>query len=138
MDNLDQPYSERDLINIVKLQLDAQKSQLSKANRLLLCDTEMLVIKIWYEHFYGSLDPALKEAVEHQHFDLYLLMDIDLPWEYDAQREHPDKREYFFGLFKDELDQRKANYAVINGDSSERLNRALQRIDSYLDQIDQH
>ena len=107
IDKLDRSYRKSDLVKIAHLQIEEQRRQSSNAKRLLFCDTEMLVIKIWYEHFYGKLDLALKKAWEQQHFDLYLLMDIDLPWEYDLQREHPEKREYFFNLFKEELEKRK-------------------------------
>jgi len=47
-----------------------------------------------------SLDP---EKIEENKYDLFLLCDIDLPWEADPQREHPHMREKLFTLYYDEL-----------------------------------
>ena len=39
------------------------------------------------------------------HYDLYLLTDIDIPWEKDDLRDKPNEREYSMKIFKDELEK---------------------------------
>ena len=60
-------------------------------------------------------------------------MDIDLPWEYDPQRENPEKRKYFFDWFEKELKASKIHYEVINGDHEQRFVNACTIIDRLLE-----
>lgn len=66
-------------------------------------------------------------------YALHLLTGIDVPWENDPQREHPDKREYFYGIYKKELQEQGANLVEIQGDRKTRINQAIQVIDRLLD-----
>ena len=40
--------------------------------------------------------------MESRHYDLLLLTNIDVPWENDPQREHPEKREHFWNIYRKE------------------------------------
>jgi nicotinamide riboside kinase len=62
------------------------------------------VIKIWSEFKYGFCDPEILTLMKEQKYDLHLLADVDLPWEDDPLREHPDKRQELFDLYKAELE----------------------------------
>lgn len=129
---LDRPYQKEDLLKIAEGQL-AQESELAKsANSYLFCDTELLVIKIWYEYKYGMANPYIIEQYHQTHYDLYLLMDIDLPWHYDPQREHPEKRRFFFDWFESELIRKKSNYMIVHGSHEERLQNAIQTVNQML------
>lgn len=135
IDKLDRPYDKNDLLEITKGQLNEEDTMAKKANQLLFCDTELLVIKIWSEHKYGRVDSYIISEIEKRHYDLYLLTYIDLPWRQDDQREHPEKRDYFFDWYKRELKSMGANYHVIQGSNEERLNNSIYIIDHLLDQI---
>lgn len=131
IDKLNRPYAEPDLQNICKGQSELEHSLAARAGRFLFCDTEMLVIKIWSQYKYDRVHPSILKAFSQHHYDLYLLMDIDLPWEYDPQRENPDKRKFFFEWFKRELDNKKANYHIVSGVGEQRLKNAINIIDHY-------
>ncbi len=133
IDRLHRPYGQSDLIDIAKGQISMEKKAFSRANRLLICDTELTVIKIWSQSKYGNVDPFILEKHHEQTYDVYLLMDIDLPWEYDPQRENPEKRKYFFDWFEKELKASKIHYEVINGDHEQRFVNACTIIDRLLE-----
>jgi len=48
-------------------------------------------------------------------YDLYLLCDIDLPWEDDPLREHPASRKELFDLYFQTLNRWKVPFEVISG-----------------------
>jgi NadR type nicotinamide-nucleotide adenylyltransferase len=129
INQLNRPYKEHDLIEIAKGQISHEKELISKANKYLFCDTELTVIKIWSEYKYGNVDPDILSEYYKTSYDLYLLMDINLPWKYDPQREHPEKREFFFDWFESELKAKQADYHVIGGSDEERFENACMVID---------
>jgi hypothetical protein len=59
-------------------------------------------------------------------------MDIDLPWEFDPLREHPDERKYLFGLYRNELEARKLNYKIVGGIDDKRLKKAIGFVEDVL------
>ncbi len=126
------PYQERDLLEIAKAQMALEEQKARKANRLLFCDTGMLVLKIWSEHSYGRCHPWILRQWQEHSYTQYLLPDIDMPWQPDPQREHPHLREYFFKLYKEHLQLQQLPFQVISGLGETRLKRAIQLIDSLL------
>lgn len=126
---LDRPYEAKDLLQIAKGQIHAENQCAEKANRLLVCDTELTVLKIWSEHAYGFCHPWILKKMLHHHYDLYLLMKPDIPWQPDPQREHPHLREHLFELYLKEMQQRQANFVIISGNYKQRLQQALKAIE---------
>lgn len=131
LNGLDRSYQKEDLVEIAKGQIEQEDRLLLRANKLLFCDTDLMVIKIWSQYKYHDIDPYIKAQYTTRDYDLYLLMDIDLPWEYDPQREHPKKRAYFFDRFKNELERRNLLYKIVSGNHQERLTNAIKVVDEY-------
>ncbi|MBX2967727.1 MAG: ATP-binding protein [Cyclobacteriaceae bacterium] len=131
IDRLERPYTEADLYTIAQWQLFTEDSLTLNANRVLICDTDLTIIKVWSEHKYGRVDPKIM-ALMARTYDLHLLTYVDIPWEDDPQREHPDKREYFFNLYKRELEQQGIQAVEIRGTRSERVAKAIESIDRIL------
>ncbi len=130
IDNLERPYEKSDLLEIARGQIKGEDEMLKKASNFIFCDTELLVIKIWYQHKYGALHPLILDNYEHRNYDLYLLMNVDLPWKYDPQRENPHLRQYFFNWFEKELIKRGANYVIISGGFKDRFESAVKAVES--------
>lgn len=126
---INSPYMESDILEIAKGQIDAEERLESRAKNFLFCDTESLVNKIWSDHLYKRCHQWILEKIKENRYDLYLLCNIDIPWEPDPLREHPQKRDYFFKLFYDELTSRGFNFEVISGIGEERLRNAIEIID---------
>ncbi|ELR71014.1 Ribosylnicotinamide kinase [Fulvivirga imtechensis AK7] len=132
IDQLQRPYQESDLIEIARGQLGSEDEKAAKSNKLLICDTDLIVIKIWYEHRYGYCPKEILSTINSRKYDLYLLTYIDIPWEDDPQREYPHLMEYFYNLFKSELEALNLPYVVVRGEFEERMRSATRAIDSRL------
>jgi NadR type nicotinamide-nucleotide adenylyltransferase len=129
---LDRPYTQADLLTIAEGQLALEDEIASTANNILVCDTNLYVIKIWSEFKYGTCDPRILNAIATRHYDYYLLTNIDLPWEADPQREHPHEREALFNIYHQELASQPVPYSIINFEGEERFQLAKEIVKKVL------
>lgn len=125
-------YGLDDIVTISHKQFDLINASLNHANELIFSDTEMLVCMIWSEFVFGKVPSEIENAFHKQDFDLYLLCDIDLPWEPDPLREHPDKRAEIFQMYLTALKTNNLPFEIISGIGEHRLERAVQAIESRL------
>jgi NadR type nicotinamide-nucleotide adenylyltransferase len=131
LDQLGRPYTKDDILVIARGQLQSEQEFLQKAKGFLFCDTELIVAKIWSEVKYGSCDEWILENMIRNRYDLYLLCNIDLPWENDPQREHPHLRQYLFDLYEKELTGRTVPFVVISGSGEQRMMNAVKGIEAF-------
>lgn len=118
-------YREEDILTIARNQLEKEKELERSADQLLFCDTEFLVLKIWSMVKYGRCNTWILDQIEKNPYDLYLLCDIDLPWEYDPLREHPNRRQELLDLYLSELRAYRMPFALIRGKGRSRLDCAV-------------
>ena len=130
--NLNRPYHLADILEISKIQLQKEMAFADASTDLLICDTTLLVTKIWAQNAFESCPEFISEKYMVNDYSLHLLMQIDLPWEFDAQREHPEQREFFFNWYEHELKTSNANYRIISGSNEHRLKSAVAAIDAHL------
>ena len=126
-------YNYDDLEKIARRQLTLENTMVKQANRFLFADTEMLVMKVWSQYKYGKCSPWILDAIETHRYDLFLLCDIDLPWQYDPLRENPsiEERKAIFDRYKTELEHYGFPYAVISGQGKKRTENAVKIIMGY-------
>jgi len=129
IDRIGRPYIKDDILDIAKGQIDLEKALENKAGGYLFCDTELIVTKIWSDVKYGNCDPWILEMIDRNRYDLYLLCDIDIPWEFDPQREHPHYRKELFELYYNELAHRNFPFSVVSGLGPDRLENAVRIIE---------
>ena len=129
LNNINRPYNQDDILAIAKGQLAKEEALISRADKFLFCDTEFIVTKIWSDFRYGNCHHWIIRQIEEHRYDLFLLCDIDLPWQDDPLREHPDKRRELFDLYYNELVERHFPFKVISGFGEERIKRAISEID---------
>jgi len=134
LNRLTLPYEKVDLTKIAHGQARMEDEWMIDANKVLICDTNTLVVKVWSEFKFGDCDKEVLRLLDERKYDLYLLTYIDVPWEDDPQREHPDKREFFWNIFKTELEKRKANFVDIRGERGERRKKSVEAIQKLLAQ----
>jgi NadR type nicotinamide-nucleotide adenylyltransferase len=132
LNSINRSYNYDDLKFIAQGQLQEEDRKLEDANKLLICDTTLLTLKIWSEYTFKKCDEFILNNLDKRKYDLHLLCNIDLPWVPDPQREHPDKRKYFFDWHESELKKRKINYVMIDGKVSERFDKAVKAVDKFL------
>ena len=129
LNKLGMPYTQADLTKIAHGQLRTEDEWLSGANKILICDTNLIVIKVWSEAKYGNCDTEILQLIADRKYDLYLLTNIDIPWQDDPLREHPQKREHFWNIYKREVEQTKVPFVEISGAQDVRRKTAVQAIE---------
>jgi NadR type nicotinamide-nucleotide adenylyltransferase len=107
----------------------AQTQDAMNRGAIVLFDTDSLITAVWAEMMFGARDPWFDDFTGYA--DLYLLLDIDLPFVDDGLRVYadPDQRRRFFGLCKSELEERGVPYTLISGIGETRFAAALSAID---------
>lgn len=130
LEGLDRPYSQEDLTTMAKGQLESEDRQTDGANKLLICDTDLHVIKVWSNAKYNTCDRYVLEQIAVRKYDMYLLTNIDTDWEDDPLREHPrpEERAYFYNLYKDIVTNSGLPWADISGSHEERMKIAQDAI----------
>ena len=122
-----------DLIPIAEGQMRLENELAKKADKVLICDTDLLETKVYSQEYYGGfVDPKLDKAARENEYDLYLLTYIDTPWEADDLRDRPGQRLEMFTAFENALRSHEKNYILLKGDIETRLNKAIKAIDKLL------
>ncbi|WP_158796505.1 AAA family ATPase [Pedobacter sp. L105] len=128
------PCTMQDETNMFHGQVALEESVLAMAEKdFIFCDTTFLTVKIWSDEMLGETPQIVLDALTERTYDLYLLLDIDLPWEEDPLRDFPHMREHFMATWYKELDNLGANYVLIRG-IEDRLDNAITAIDVFLSQ----
>lgn len=116
-----------DFVNIAKRQYKMNFAPRKFATKFLFCDTEAITTKIFAEMYINKRDiPQIEEIIVNQKFDLWLLLDVDVPWIDDGTRDFQNGRKKHLKRLKEELKNRGINYALISGSNYEdRLKKAI-------------
>ncbi|WP_316830529.1 ATP-binding protein [Pedobacter aquatilis] len=132
-ENLNAPYTLQDELSMYYGQLALEDAILvTTENDFIICDTTFVTVKIWSDEMLGETPQIVLDALPKRPYDLYLLMDIDLPWQDDPLRDFPNQREYFMEVWHKELKALNANYKVIGGLGDLRLENAKAAIADFL------
>lgn len=118
-------YTQADVETIAHLQLKAEDDALAVNPNILVCDTNLVVIKIWMDNAFGSTPDWIIEEIKQRSYTIHLLTDIDIPWQPDPLREHPHLRKYFLEKYKETLTTFGIKYYLISGSEPERLQAAI-------------
>ncbi len=132
-EKLTAPPTWQDEINMFNGQVALEQEMIGNArNGMLICDTTFITVKIWSDHIFGSAPKEVTDALAQHHYGLYLLLDIDMPWQDDPLRDFPTLREHFMEVWHNELKAINANYIVISGTGQQRYVSAVKAINNYL------
>lgn len=132
IDDLNRPYCYDDIELIAKGQLQREEMMLPLANKILFCDTDILVTKVWSDFVYHKCSDWINDKVINHEYDLYLLTNVDIPWEYDPQRENPNQRQELFDIYYQQLKRNNFNFNVIDGLDEKRLQRAISFVEKII------
>jgi HTH-type transcriptional regulator, transcriptional repressor of NAD biosynthesis genes len=116
---------------IARGQIRSEGQKARTANRILVCDTDLITTVI-YSHYFLKACPEwiLRESFASK-YDLSLLMNIDIPWVPSKWRDAPHLRSHFHEWFKRELEARGRKFVVISGATrEERLEQATKEVSS--------
>jgi NadR type nicotinamide-nucleotide adenylyltransferase len=126
------PPTIEDEVNMFHGQVALEAAYLPKANKILICDTTFITVKIWSDAFFGYTPQVVLDELPRHPYDLYLLLDINLPWQDDPLRDFPNQREHFMEVWHKELQALNADYIVISGTGQNRYDDAVAAIDAFL------
>lgn len=122
-----------DILPIAIGQMKLENKLAHKADKVLICDTDLLETKVYSEEYYGGfVDPQLDKAAVENTYDLYFLTNIDTPWEADDLRDRPELRQEMFDAFENTLKKYNRPYILLKGDKETRLKTAIEAIDKLI------
>jgi nicotinamide riboside kinase len=122
-------YSAEDVLEITRRQLSLEARARAEHRGLLVLDTDVLVLAVWWQERYGALPPLLEEALRERTPRVYLLACPDIPWAADPLREHPFERERLFERYRALLRESKFPHALIEGSGLVRLEGAVRAVE---------
>jgi nicotinamide riboside kinase len=114
-------YSLQDLNNIAVEQFNAYKKAEETKPQLLVCDTEILTIKIWSEDKFNRSTKLIEDLLYKQNFDLYLLCKPDIPWEADPLREDEHRRDIIYKLYNNYCNENNLHFIIVQGNTTTRV-----------------
>lgn len=124
---------QKDILPIAEGQMRLENELATKADKLLICDTDLLETKVYSEEYYGGfVDPLLDKYAIENTYDIYFLTYIDTPWEADDLRDRPEQREEMFNAFKNTLEKYNRPFVLLKGDKETRLKKAVEIIDQLI------
>jgi len=128
-------YDADDVLAIARGQHAAEVAA-TNDHTLLIADTDLVVIKVWWDVRYGGghpwIDSTLAQQLTSERRRCYLLPTPDIPWMPDPLREHPDDRPALHARYRALLDALGVRYLEVSGSPQERLDRAAAVINGWL------
>lgn len=137
-------YGPQDLLAIARQQVRQERAAVERALGQaasaadpgqpppVLCDTDLLVIRIWWEVKYGAVPEELQRLMAERSPRAYLLAKPDIPWAPDPLRESGGDRAALHRLHQAALADSGCPYVELGGDLSSRLAAAQSHIDRWL------
>lgn len=128
-------YDTRDLLAIAALQADTERRIVARGAPLVIADTDLIVIKVWWETRFGCTVPRLERWIrdtQRPRNRRYLLPQPDIPWEADPLRENPLDRAALHARYVRALKRRALPFVEVAGDGAERIAGAQHAIDQWL------
>jgi NadR type nicotinamide-nucleotide adenylyltransferase len=124
-------YNKEDLIFFANKQIENESKLIDEANNYLFIDTDIINIKIWMQEVFNENSKELNVLIKNNPYDLYLLADIDIPWEADLLRANEHNRAELYNRFEEELNLYNLPYKKLSGIGNDRLKNAIEIIDSF-------
>src|SRR5699024_2120395 len=122
----------KELEIIARGQIKAENTLSKTANKFLFCDTNLLELQVYAEHYFEKCPKAITTYARKNKYDLYILTYIDVPWQADVMRDRPENRKEMFALFEQKLKENNLPYITVKGNERERLEQAVSYIDEHL------
>jgi NadR type nicotinamide-nucleotide adenylyltransferase len=129
------PWHTDELVHIVRIQAWLERELAAQATRALVCDTDAFTTSVFHDVLVGGPQPAeLREAVERERYDLFLLCGTDVPFVQDGWRdERARTRIEMHERYRRFLEERGERWLLLEGDHETRLSKASAAVESLLD-----
>jgi HTH-type transcriptional regulator, transcriptional repressor of NAD biosynthesis genes len=122
-------FTVEDFEDIAIIHNENIEKAIKESNQILFVDTEAITTKLFGVLYLPEFKSQfIDEVINKQKFDLYLLLEPDIPWVDDGTRDFPDKRKEHFDMIVAELESRGIEYFRISGEYSKRFDKALAKV----------
>lgn len=123
-------YDEKTVEVIGKGQLKLEAKAAEKAqDSWVVCDTDLMVIKVWMQYKYNSYPNWIDEKLDKN--TLYLLCKPDMPWEPDPLRENPFDRLEIYSFYRNLLKKSGYQFIDLEGTVEERIEKSKSFISNF-------
>ncbi len=119
------PLDRYDVEAIAMGQIGREDRVSARGSGVMVLDTDLFSTAVYGREYYGELAPWIEREAMRRRGDLYLLMNIDVPWVADPRRDRGDRREEMDELFRAMLEKHGLTYVTISGSWRERRDRAV-------------
>jgi NadR type nicotinamide-nucleotide adenylyltransferase len=126
--------AEDDMTRIARGQIASEESLARNARGVLICDTDVLTTLVWSEALFARVSPWVRSQAEARDYNLYLLLDVDVPWVDDPVRYLPKERREFFERCKAALELRGRRYVHLQGTWEERFAQACRAVEKVMNE----
>jgi nicotinamide riboside kinase len=118
-------YGPDDVLAIAAMQVAAEAAALRDSHGVVVADTDLSVIRVWWEVRFGPMHPWIEAQWAHRSPRVYLLLRPDLPWTPDPLREAREGRDALLHRYRELLAGDCFDHVEIGGQGSARLKAAL-------------
>ena len=140
-------YKQEDLVQIAIGQMNNELRMMNDESLIthhilpiLICDTDLLTIKIWSNEVYGNCSAELTQLIDNQLINCQLAITSyyflcspgSIDWEEDPLRENPHDRDRLFKIYENELKFYGKKYSILRGSENERFDKAVTKINRLL------
>lgn len=113
-------------------QLLIQNAAISRANRVVFLDTDLLTNALYSQYCFGEIPDWLEKMAHENLPDFHFLLDTDLPWQADELRTHGNDRSAQMALWKWGLEHFGCRFELISGDHEVRFSKAVRLVNELL------
>lgn len=121
LEQLSREYQYEDLERIARGQVAWEQTYGLEADDFLMCDTGLLVLRVWSEIRFEKCCNFILEYLEKKPYAAFILCGTDIPWEYDPLREHPHHRDQLYQFYLQHLKTMQVPFLEVRGSVSARL-----------------
>ena len=119
-----------DLYKIANLHAQEIKIQLLKANKLLICDTDVNITKSYSKYLFNRTLQVEDWIEEANKFHLHIFLDTDCPYVQDGTRLNEKERNQLSHYHLKQLQESGISYHTIGGTWEQRFQQAITLIES--------
>ena len=107
-----------------------EREDAAVGSHLIILDTDLLSTVVYSRHHFGAVPQWVQTKAGERLADLYLLLDIDVPWVWDPVRDSGETRKELHDDFRSALEEFGARYEMVSGTWDERLRRSIEVIEA--------
>lgn len=113
-----------DFIRIAEVQQHMEDAAAREAGPLLFCDTDAMSTDLWCERYLGARNATVDRLARSRRYDLFVLCDIDIPWEADGIRLGAESRAAMHQRFVEVLSmERPEPWMLVSGEVVDRMDQ---------------